>query len=308
MLHHGVKVGFLSLALIAGLALNVQTAKAHTKGEAKNSPASYCEDAALYHEQMNGLPRALLAAVALAESGRYSPETRKTRAWPWTINAEGRPYYFNTKEEAIRMTRHLLDSGMRSIDIGCMQVNLRYHPDAFDSLEDGFDPHTNVAYGANFLLRLHSRSGSWQEAVANYHSQTTSRGSRYFARVIRIWEKEHGRVIERAAMMTPPPPRIDLAGALRSSIFHTNELEERNDEIITASYRPAPKVLDTHPHQNVREAANAIVGLRLSITDEGLEENLTTIAMIEERSVPRVLAPTSSMPTLMAEARLSDIR
>ncbi|MEQ8949098.1 MAG: hypothetical protein RIE76_01235, partial [Parvibaculum sp.] len=91
-------------------------------------PSTFCEMAAIHHERENSLPRALLAAVAMAESGRYSSKTRKARAWPWTINAEGRPYYFKTKREAIEKTQNLLDGGMRSIDIGCMQVNLRYHP------------------------------------------------------------------------------------------------------------------------------------------------------------------------------------
>jgi len=173
-------------------------------------PSTLCEDAAIHHEHMNGLPRALLAAVAMAESGRYDRTTRKARAWPWTINAEGRAYYFKTKAEAVATTRRLLATGMRSIDVGCMQVNLRYHPDAFASLEDGFDPMTNVAYGADFLMRLHDRSGSWPEAVANYHSQTEARGDRYFARVIRIWRNERERVVNRTVAALQP--KIDLTG------------------------------------------------------------------------------------------------
>ena len=36
-----------------------------------------------------------------------------------------------------------------------MQINLFHHPDAFASLDAAFDPMDNIAYGADFLRRLH---------------------------------------------------------------------------------------------------------------------------------------------------------
>ena len=265
-------------------------------------PSTYCEMAAIHHERENGLPRALLAAVAMAESGRYSPKTRKARAWPWTINAEGRPYYFKTKREAIAKTQLLLDGGMRSIDIGCMQVNLRYHPDAFASLEDAFDPMTNVAYGADFLMRLHERTGSWQQAVANYHSQTASRGGRYFARVIRIWENERIRVAN--LVYKPEPAKIDVSGILKPAVGHGVRILPAKTVVAAADYRPAPKVLDAAPERNVREAASAAVGLRLSIAEEDVAE--TASIEIAERPEPRVLDPLPAIsgPTQVAEAAI----
>lgn len=264
-------------------------------------PSTFCEMAAIHHEHENGLPRALLAAVAMAESGRYSQKTRKARAWPWTINAEGRPYYFKTKREAIEKTQNLLDSGMRSIDIGCMQVNLRYHPDAFASLEDAFDPMTNVAYGADFLMRLRERTGSWQQAVANYHSQTASRGGRYFARVIQIWENERVRVANLT--YKPQPVKIDMTGVLKPAIGHSvNVVPAKN--VVVADYRPAPKVLDTAPERQVRETASAAVGLRLSIAEEDIAETTTT--EVAERVEPKVLDPRPAIsgPTQVAEAAI----
>ncbi len=271
----------------------------------ETNPAMLCEDAAIHHEGQHGLPRALLAAVSMAESGRYDAKTRKARAWPWTINAEGRPYYFKSKADAVAKTRALLASGMRSIDIGCMQVNLRYHPDAFASLEDGFDPMTNVAYGADFLMRLHKRSGSWPEAVANYHSQSEARGDRYFARVIRIWQNERERVVNRAiAALTP---KIDVTDILKPAIGHAVSIvpasETVTSTVASIAYRPAPKVLAPLPGQNVRETASAAVGLRLSIAEGDAE---TAVAAANERPAPRVLEPlpVSDGPTRVAEASL----
>lgn len=293
-----------SLALLVAAAAYPRDAMSReSDGVALNDPTIACEDAAIHHEQANGLPRALLAAVALAESGRYSPKTRKARAWPWTINAEGRPYYFKTKQEAIATTQRLLDSGMRSIDVGCMQVNLRYHPEAFLSLEEAFDPMTNVAYGANFLMRLRDRTGSWPSAVAGYHSQTAARGGRYFARVIRIWENEREHVAKRSYAALAA--KIDVSGLLKPAIGHSVNILPQPATETVAAYRPAPKVLDPIPGQNVRETASAAVGLRLSITDEDVAEATATATAIA-RHEPRVLdpLPAAAGPTRVAEASL----
>src|SRR5205085_2462466 len=94
------------------------------------------------------IPQGLLSAISLAETGRPIGPNNQLLPWPWTINVNGQGRYFETKEKALAETRALMDQGQKSIDIGCMQVNLRYHPDAFQTLEDAFEPATNVAYGA----------------------------------------------------------------------------------------------------------------------------------------------------------------
>ena len=75
------------------------------------------------------VPPQLLAAIGRVESGRRDPVTGVWGAWPWTINAEGSGSYFDTKAEAIQAVQALQARGVRSIDVGCMQVNLMHHPD-----------------------------------------------------------------------------------------------------------------------------------------------------------------------------------
>src|SRR5690606_25862542 len=98
------------------------------------------------------------------------------------VNGQGR--YFDSKEEAVAETRKLLDAGSRSIDVGCMQINLRYHPNAFRSIEDAFDPAMNVAYGAQFLKSLHELQGSWPNAVERFHSSEDGRRAEYREKVL----------------------------------------------------------------------------------------------------------------------------
>ncbi len=63
---------------------------------------------------------------------------------------------------------------MRSIDVGCAQVNLMHHPTAFASLEQAFDPAANADYAARFLKQLWGTTagGNWMTAAGHYHSQT----------------------------------------------------------------------------------------------------------------------------------------
>jgi hypothetical protein len=142
------------------------------------------------------------------ESGRRDPETGAFHPWPWTINAEGRGQFFPTKAAAIAEVRALQARGVRSIDIGCMQVNLRHHPDAFPSLEAAFDPATNAAYAARFLTELRGRSGDWQAAAAAYHSHTPEFAGPYRARVLAAWAEEQARPHPQLAL-----PARSLAAA-----------------------------------------------------------------------------------------------
>ena len=74
------------------------------------------------------------------ESGRWDAEAQASFAWPWTVTAEGRGRYLPSKAEALAEVRQLRARGLTNIDVGCMQVNLFYHPDAFDDLNQAFDP------------------------------------------------------------------------------------------------------------------------------------------------------------------------
>jgi hypothetical protein len=77
-----------------------------------------------------------------------------------------------------------------------MQVNLKYHPEAFADLEEAFDPAANVAYAAAFLKALRNDKGSWAKAVAHYHSATPERHIRYRTKVFAAWRDERRRAVK----------------------------------------------------------------------------------------------------------------
>jgi hypothetical protein len=184
----------------AGPAVPIGVAWANPSMWATQSPGEQCRTAISAAERGHAIPAQLMAAIGRVESGKRDPGTGAWGAWPWTINAEGQGYYFDTKAEAIAAVQGLQAQGVRSIDVGCMQVNLKYHPDAFPTLDMAFEPATNADYAARFLVQLHDQTGDWTQATANYHSADPAEGGPYAAKVTSVWPEE-----QRKAGMTPLP-------------------------------------------------------------------------------------------------------
>ena len=149
-----------------------------------------CEIHIIHHEKQRSIPSGLLQAISKVESGRKSIAGRLV-AWPWTVNAQGQGYYFATKEAAIAAVQAMQFKGIKSIDVGCMQVNLYHHPYAFKNLSDAFEPAKNVAYAASFLTQLKKEHASWHTAVAHYHSANPLFHIPYRKTVLAMWRKEN---------------------------------------------------------------------------------------------------------------------
>jgi Transglycosylase SLT domain len=188
----------LLLAAPAGARANVAAAAPASGGE----PGQLCRAAVAAVEREAGLPPRLLAAMARVESGRRDPETGRFHPWPWTINAEGRGTFFPTKAAAIASVQALQAQGVRSIDVGCMQINLRHHANAFANLEEAFDPTANARYAARFLNNLQATRNDWMRSAAHYHSQTPELAEAYRARIAAALEAEQA---------VPPPAPTMLA-------------------------------------------------------------------------------------------------
>ena len=153
------------------------------------SSGQQCRQAIRTAERAARIPDQLMAAIARVESGRREADG-SVNPWPWSINAEGVDHIFESKAAAIAAVQTLQQQGVRSIDVGCMQVNLLHHPDAFASLDDAFDPARNAAYAARFLLQLYGQTGSWPAATAWYHSATPELGADYQRKVMAVWPDE----------------------------------------------------------------------------------------------------------------------
>ena len=157
-----------------------------------------CAAAVALAEREVRLPVRLLRAVSLAESGRWDPGAKASFAWPWTVTSGGDGKFFPDKGSAIAYVKRLKAKGVTNIDVGCLQVNLMHHGEAFATLEEAFDPIHNALYAAAFLKELRMERRSWSGAVATYHSSDHARGDAYSDKVFALWHTENQREFKAA--------------------------------------------------------------------------------------------------------------
>ena len=201
----------------AVLCLSGPLAAAAATGAPAASPGKLCSAAIAAVERSADLPPHLLDAIGLVESGRRDPRNGAWGPWPWTIDVAGQPAFFETEAQAIAAVRAAQARGAMSIDVGCMQVNLLQHPQAFATLEAAFDPATNVRYGARFLAALFVRSKAWPAAAGLYHSATPVLGEAYRRKVMAAWP-EAARFGGVGGIAPTVMPRNQLARAWASTL------------------------------------------------------------------------------------------
>lgn len=172
------------LGAVGALIVSAATSHALTRAERQN--ADLCAAATRATESTEALPRGLLTAISLKESGRWDSTKKQSVAWPWTVTAEGKGSHYPSKQDALRTVAKLRARGVSNIDVGCMQINLRYHPHAFENLEAALDPVRNVAYAGEHLRQLREDHKTWPKAVERYHTSDPKRGLVYRRAVYKL--------------------------------------------------------------------------------------------------------------------------
>ena len=141
-----------------------------------------CMQAVKNASLQTSVPLDVLSAVALTETGMktkngYAP-------WPWSMNVEGKGYRYSSKAEAVQAGIQFLNAGKTSIDMGCMQMNWRWHQTRFSSsVANAFDPYMNVLQAASYLKENYKTHGNWNKAIGAYHSGTKYYADIYMAKV-----------------------------------------------------------------------------------------------------------------------------
>lgn len=142
-----------------------------------NTMGGPCEIAITNAERQYNLPPYILHAIAVTESGRNG------KPYPYAMNIQGKAHYAATSGEMVDIINRY---GPRSsIDVGCVQVNLKYHGHRFSDWRQLIEPTSNAQYAAFHLVELFREFGSWSGAVAAYHSRTQWRGVNYACLVSR---------------------------------------------------------------------------------------------------------------------------
>jgi len=143
-----------------------------------------CEEAARRVALETGVPEDVLLAISLTETGRA--DRGRMRPWPWAANIDGQGFWFDGPEAALAFARDNLARGRRSFDLGCFQINWRWHGEHFSSPHALLDPLESARYAARFLIGLHHELGNWEAAAGAYHSRTPHLADSYRVRFARF--------------------------------------------------------------------------------------------------------------------------
>ena len=128
-------------------------------------------------EELHKIPSGLLLAIATVESGSK----------PYALNIQGKSVIGRNKTEAANLIHEALAKGITNIDVGVMQLNIRWHRENFGSIEEMLDPKKNIEYAASFLLTLYKKYGDWHKAVRLYHSSTAEYHRKYSRKITLAW-------------------------------------------------------------------------------------------------------------------------
>ena len=145
---------------------------------------SDCNAAIANAETKYGIPPYMLRAIAITESGREG------QPYPWAMNIQGKAHYASSPSEIVSIVNRY--GSRASIDIGCAQINLKWHGHRFADWKNLIDPQTNADYAAYHLLELRREFGTWSKAVSAYHSRTGWRGANYACAVSRNYGRIFG--------------------------------------------------------------------------------------------------------------------
>ena len=161
-----MKIIGMKAALAAATLIGAIFASAPAAAQASDyGVTSDCPTLIARTEARRNIPRGLLMAIALTESGTGGTPS------PYAMNIAGRSHFARSGQEMANIISANWSRGVRSIDVGCMQVNLKYHGGNFARLTDLLNSVTNVEYGASYLIKLATESGSWKNAVMSYHNK-----------------------------------------------------------------------------------------------------------------------------------------
>ena len=154
-----------------------------------------CENTIESVEFQTDIPKGLLLGIGKAEAIRKI--NNKYIIWPWTINHAGKSLFFDNKEQMKNYVFKNLKRKDFNIDVGCMQINIKWHKNNFKKISDMFEVNPNISYAASFLKQLKNKHGSWDKAIKHYHSSDPKKNNPYLIKVKNFWKKaENTKIIK----------------------------------------------------------------------------------------------------------------
>lgn len=193
-----------------------------------------CEALAAQAEIDYAIPSGIMQGIARVESGRVGLDGKR-KSWPWTVNDGVEGLFFEDQASALEFVEVSYANGENSVDVGCMQINTKWHKENFRDFAEMFDPNVNMDYAASFLIILRNRHGSWDQAIRHYHSNDPSKNERYVRKVRAVMAAEDHKL--------PSSPQLMNAVLTVPSTLPTMKPKPRPKVNVATSMPTQPKAL-----------------------------------------------------------------
>ena len=272
-----------------------------TSQNASAVPAPDCTTLARLAESAHGLPDGILQSISSVEASRIQPDGTY-KAWPWTLNDAGKGLFFDSANEVLTYLEAHMSHPDKSIDVGCMQINTKWHGAYFETFEEMLDPKSNIAYAAVFLSDLYHAHGTWEDAIRHYHSNTASRNGPYLERVLATWSSKNPDGVSdgiKSAVFRPAQTPLGTAAddAFSRALAAAKQAKTASDPaaalpgalpVILPVILPAPKPkrLDIKTGDAAKDTQ--LAGMAKS---EQIEANLVQATLVTAASIPAVPKP-----------------
>ena len=230
-----ILVGLMTIGLTLAVPSGMVLAQA---GKSLAGFDNICLTEARRAEAQHGIPKGLLQSISRVEAGRKTV-TGEFMPWAWTLNDRGEGLFFDSREAALRHLEEAVAAGDHSVDVGCMQVNTKWHMGGFHELADMLDPVQNADYAAGFLLDLHEAHQSWDDAVKHYHSAEPEKHMVYHRRVLAELEMFLNGRDDETEVASGLPEAGDSAGNLSRPSTGPSQDDRAADLALRAPLAPA---------------------------------------------------------------------
>lgn len=138
--------------------------------------------------ELKGVDPYLLYAIALAESRKTMGDV--VRPWPWAVNVAGKGYWFTSLKEAEDFVDSKLESGIKNMDIGPLQVNVKWNGHRVNNPKELFHLPTAIRVGTDILAEaLASSPNDLTLAVGRYHNWEDSQRARAYGTKVLMYRK-----------------------------------------------------------------------------------------------------------------------
>ena len=226
-------------------------ASMHAAADIPASDQEICETVSSEAERAFSLPAGILRSIAQVESGRKTTNGNY-RSWPWTINDNGKGLFFDTRQSAVNYIKKQTELDNSGIDIGCMQISVKWHSEAFSSPESIIDPYTNIAYAAMFLEELYQTHGEWDLAIKHYHSADSRKNVPYLQKVNAVWKNQPEPLMQPFTASTSfkaAAQMIDASADNASSLQEARISKDSDARLQTFYASDSPKEIRSAPNQ-----------------------------------------------------------